>query len=81
MSNNDNSEYKNVQTNTNTYRLVEYRKISCLPLLPDAVVFPLPLPSVSLRVVPVQVPYSPHPQLEKEQCPLSKTIFTGHCPS
>lgn len=27
MSNNDNSEYKNVQTNTNTYRLIEYRNI------------------------------------------------------
>ena len=64
-----------------TYRLVEYRKRSGLPLLPDAVVFLPPLPSVSLRVVPVQVPYSPHPQQEKEQCPWSKTIFTSHCPS
>jgi len=48
--------------------------------LPDAVAFLLPLPSVSSGVVPVQVPYTPHPQLEKERSPWSKTSFTSHCP-
>ncbi|XP_077062425.1 N-alpha-acetyltransferase 38, NatC auxiliary subunit isoform X2 [Siphateles boraxobius] len=47
----------------------EFLKSSVTQCTTDAVAFLLPLPFVSSGVVPVQVPYTPHPQLEKERSP------------